>query len=95
MDTCPLCADVDTIVALIANADKNVFPRQEIAVKVCCLHAYGGDVLDAGGNHAEDTGIAGFWRRQSTNETWTGRGKPPKWLSAEIAAGSTLEDFLV
>ena len=29
----------------------------------------GGDVLDAGGNHAEDTGIAGFWRRQSTNET--------------------------
>jgi hypothetical protein len=55
----------------------------------------GGDVLDAGGNHAEDTGIAGFWRRPSTNEMWTGRGKPPKWLAAEIAAGKTREDFLV
>ena len=30
----------DGYVALIANADKNVFPGQEIAVKVCCLHAY-------------------------------------------------------
>jgi len=39
--------------------------------------------------------IAVKYRHPSTNETWTGRGKPPKWLSAEMAAGKTREDFLV
>ncbi|MFY2763651.1 H-NS family nucleoid-associated regulatory protein [Arenimonas sp. MALMAid1274] len=28
-------------------------------------------------------------------ETWAGRGMPPKWLSAELAKGSKLEDFLI
>ena len=39
--------------------------------------------------------VAIKYRHPSTNETWTGRGKPPKWLAAEIAAGKTREDFLV
>jgi len=29
------------------------------------------------------------------NETWTGRGRPPRWLAAELAAGKTLESFLI
>lgn len=29
------------------------------------------------------------------NETWTGRGKRPSWLSREIGAGRKLEDFLI
>ena len=28
-------------------------------------------------------------------ETWTGRGKQPRWLAAAIAAGKALEDFAV
>jgi DNA-binding protein H-NS len=28
-------------------------------------------------------------------ETWTGRGKPPRWLAAELAAGKAKEDFLI
>lgn len=28
-------------------------------------------------------------------ETWTGRGKQPKWLVAKLESGSTLEDFAV
>jgi hypothetical protein len=31
---------VDTIVALIAATDKNVFTGQEVEVNVYCLHAY-------------------------------------------------------
>ncbi|RCT89688.1 H-NS family nucleoid-associated regulatory protein [Acinetobacter baumannii] len=35
--------------------------------------------------------------RSKTNEsdTWTGRGKQPRWLAAEIEAGAKLEDFLI
>ena len=28
-------------------------------------------------------------------ETWAGRGMPPKWLSAQLAQGRKLEDFLI
>ena len=28
-------------------------------------------------------------------ETWTGRGKQPRWLAAEIAGGRKLEEFLI
>ena len=28
-------------------------------------------------------------------ETWAGRGKPPRWLAAEVAKGRKLEDYLI
>lgn len=28
-------------------------------------------------------------------ETWSGRGKPPRWMAAEIAKGKKPEDFLI
>ena len=28
-------------------------------------------------------------------ETWAGRGKPPRWLAAEMAQGRKLEDYLI
>ena len=35
--------------------------------------------------------------RSKTNDadTWTGRGKQPRWLVTEIEAGAKLEDFLI
>lgn len=36
------------------------------------------------------------YRNQSNAaETWTGRGKQPRWLVAEIEKGAKLEDFLI
>lgn len=32
---------------------------------------------------------------QNTSETWTGRGKPPRWLAAKMATGAKKEDFLI
>jgi DNA-binding protein H-NS len=32
---------------------------------------------------------------QNPSETWTGRGKPPRWLAAKITAGAKKEDFLI
>lgn len=28
-------------------------------------------------------------------ETWTGRGKQPRWLVAQLEKGAKLEDFLI
>ena len=33
--------------------------------------------------------------RGSNGETWSGRGLKPRWLSAEIEAGKSLNDFLI
>ena len=34
-------------------------------------------------------------RHPDTGATWAGRGMAPKWLSAELAQGRKLEDFLI
>ena len=31
----------------------------------------------------------------NAKDTWTGRGKQPRWLAAETAKGRKLEDFLI
>ena len=39
--------------------------------------------------------VAVKYRHPETGETWTGRGKPPRWLAAEIAAGKAKEQFYI
>lgn len=39
--------------------------------------------------------VAPKYRDSATGITWTGRGKQPKWLSAAITSGKTLEDFKI
>ena len=39
--------------------------------------------------------VAIKYRNAATGETWTGRGKMPRWLAAEVAKGRTKEHFAV
>lgn len=39
--------------------------------------------------------VAPKYRDNATGDTWTGRGKAPKWLAAKLAAGATKEQFLI
>jgi DNA-binding protein H-NS len=39
--------------------------------------------------------VAAKYRNSATGETWSGRGKAPKWLAAELAKGRKREEFLV
>ena len=32
---------------------------------------------------------------RNPSETWAGRGQQPKWMASQIAAGKTMEDFLI
>ncbi len=36
-----------------------------------------------------------YRNKNNTAETWTGRGKKPRWLVAELEKGAKLEDFLI
>lgn len=39
--------------------------------------------------------VAAKYRNAATGETWSGRGKSPKWLAAMEAAGRKREEFAV
>lgn len=39
--------------------------------------------------------VAPKYRDSASNNTWTGRGKMPRWLVHAIANGRTLESFLI
>ncbi|VCU72548.1 H-NS histone family protein [Pigmentiphaga humi] len=39
--------------------------------------------------------VAPKYRHPETGETWTGRGKPPRWLVAAEGAGATRDQFLI
>lgn len=39
--------------------------------------------------------VAAKYRNAATGETWSGRGKAPKWLAALEATGKRREEFLV
>lgn len=36
-----------------------------------------------------------YRNKNNTEETWTGRGKQPRWLVAELEKGAKLDDFLI
>jgi DNA-binding protein H-NS len=39
--------------------------------------------------------VAPKYRDNATGDTWTGRGKSPKWLAAKLAGGASKEQFLI
>jgi DNA-binding protein H-NS len=43
----------------------------------------------------KESKVAAKYRDPVSGSTWSGRGLKPKWLSAAIADGKTLEEFLI
>jgi DNA-binding protein H-NS len=39
--------------------------------------------------------VAPKYRNAATGDTWTGRGKQPKWLAAALKSGKKLEHFKI
>jgi DNA-binding protein H-NS len=76
--------------------------RSELAVVVAEIKAkmaeYGLTVADLGGgatSKLRGSTVAPKYRNTATGQTWSGRGKHPRWLTEAIAAGKTLESFLI
>ena len=57
------------------------------------------ELLEVGGQKRKKTARKAveprYRNKNNSNETWTGRGKQPRWLVAEIEKGAKLEDFLI
>ena len=41
------------------------------------------------------TAVAAKYRNSATGESWSGRGRAPKWLAEELAKGRSKEAFLI
>ncbi|HMA13029.1 MAG TPA: H-NS histone family protein [Steroidobacteraceae bacterium] len=39
--------------------------------------------------------VAAKYRNPASGESWSGRGRAPRWLAAELAKGRSREEFLV
>jgi DNA-binding protein H-NS len=63
------------------------------------MQEYGISLADLGspvrGSRSKGTTVAAKYRHLASGATWTGRGKMPKWLQAEVAQGKRKEDFLI
>lgn len=54
-----------------------------------------GDVF-GGGRGGKGGKVAIKYRnRDNPSETWTGRGRQPKWLAAALKKGAKIQDFLI
>ena len=63
------------------------------------MHEYGITAADLGSSgrssRAKGMTVAAKYKNVATGETWTGRGKMPRWLQAEVNSGKRKEDFLI
>jgi DNA-binding protein H-NS len=84
----------------IVAARRNEFTtaRQKV---IAMAESLGYKIEDlAGSGRAGKRGNGGkvavkFRNKDNPEETWTGRGRQPKWLTAKLAKGSKLSDFAI
>lgn len=82
-----------------AIAEKQANEKQELKRKLADLAGQSGfDVSELFGGRGGRKGskVAVKYRNpKNPDETWTGRGRKPNWLSAALSKGQKLESFLV
>lgn len=58
-------------------------------------------ILELGANKSKSKKIirktveARYRNPNNAADTWTGRGKKPRWLAAKLEAGANIEDFMI
>jgi DNA-binding protein H-NS len=75
---------------------------QDVGVPVSALLAKAGAAKKGGGRKAGgdekgngQQGQARFRNPADTSQTWTGRGRQPKWISEALAGGKSLDAFRI
>ena len=80
-----------------------ILRRQELSAVISEIKAkmaeYGLSAADLGLSGKQTAkavkSVAAKYRNQATGETWTGRGRMPKWLQAAESQGRKKDDFLI
>lgn len=93
---------VDTLVELrgqIASvlSEKVSEERQRLQAKLNALPAIGGKtvVFTPSRHILAGQKVAPKFQHPKTGETWAGRGLKPRWLTAELDKGKSLESFRI
>ena len=86
-----LRAEVEAMIA-----SKVTERRHELQSQLSELLAITGTKNGAGRGRGKVRSVAAKYRNpKNTEEVWSGRGRMPLWLGAEIKAGKSREDFLI
>jgi DNA-binding protein H-NS len=67
---------------------------QDVGVPVSALIAKAGGAKKNGGA-TQQQGQARFRNPADEAQTWTGRGRQPKWIAEGLAGGKSLDDFRI
>lgn len=75
--------------------------KQELEKRLAVLGGGMASVADPSGSGVSSTGklrrkyprVLPKYRNPQTSETWSGRGKRPRWLVAAVKSGRKIEDF--
>jgi DNA-binding protein H-NS len=79
---------------------------QDVGVPVAALIKVNGASADGGGRGSKSGGKSGgksgaqqgqarFRNPADESQTWTGRGRQPKWIAEALAGGKSLDDFRI
>src|SRR5262245_24207066 len=102
-------ASYQELLAQKAELDKQIelARKQELSDAIAQIKSlmaqYGLTVSDLSGkvsgsakpSAAKGSKVAPKYRNSSTGETWTGRGRQPKWVEAALASGKSLNDLAI
>jgi DNA-binding protein H-NS len=70
--------------------------REELQSQLSKLLEINGSGNGSRSGHAKTRLVAAKFRNpKNADEVWSGRGRMPLWLAAEIKAGKDREDFLI
>lgn len=83
-----------------AIAAKQASEKNELKRKIAEMAGQSGfdvsELFGGGRGGRKGSKVAVKYRNpKNTEETWTGRGRKPNWLSAALSKGQKLESFLV
>ncbi|WP_444453576.1 trans-acting regulatory protein HvrA [Rhodobacter capsulatus] len=53
------------------------------------------EIMAVAGTKPRKTVAAKYANPENPSETWTGRGRKPKWVEAALAAGKSLDDLTI
>jgi DNA-binding protein H-NS len=92
-----LRADVDKALSTLADREKRA--AIEAAERVAAEHGFTLAELTAGGgaklSRNKPKSPAKYRNPANGDETWSGRGRKPRWILDAEAAGRSISDFLI
>jgi len=69
--------------------------REQAMARIRTLAADAGIPLEALVNEGATTGVARYRNPADNAQTWTGRGRQPRWIADALASGRSLDEFKI